>query len=431
MSKNQSKSLKLRIEQEFLSCVRRPSRYLGGEINQIKKDFDKYDLTVALCFPDVYEVGMSHTGLAILYDILNSIPAIAGERVFSPWKDAEDLLRTNNIPLFSLESRRPLCDFDIIGLSLSNELCYSNALNIIDMAGLELRAANRNSDGPLIIAGGTMANCCQPMSPFIDLFVLGEAEQAIVDLTDLFLENGKNKTEFLKQAANKFDWAYVPSVHDRTIKRINAVVEDFDNAPIPEKPIVPFMEAVHERISIEIMRGCPGRCRFCQASYCRRPIRFRSVDKIIQAAKKAQMATGYDTVSLLSLSTADYPQLEDLVTKLKQTFEDKHIGISVPSLRVDSQLKLLPKLVTSVRKSGLTIAVEAASERLRKIINKPLKDTDLFAAVEAAYNTGYQKLKLYFMCGLPGETQEDVERIVDLANELARLHKKVIIKSPI
>lgn len=417
-----------RIERDFLSKVRRPSRYIGGEVNQIKKDLDSCDLTVALCFPDVYDVGMSHTGLAILYDILNSMGSVAAERVFAPWSDAEQILRQTGIPLFSLESRQPLGDFDIIGFSLSNELCYSNVLNMLDLAGLKLRTSQRSDSDPLIIAGGTMANCCEPVAEFIDLFVIGEAEQAAQDIANLYIDRKKysnTKSKFLETAAKQFDWAYIPSIHDKTSKRINAVVEDFDNAPFPLKPIVPFAEPVHERVCVEIMRGCPGRCRFCQASYCRRPVRSRTVSRIVEIAKAAQKATGFDTVSLLSLSTADYPQLEELIGSLNRCFDNKHVGISVPSLRVDSQLKLLPKLVTSVRKSGLTIAVEAASEKIRQIINKPLKDADLFAAVEAAYQAGYQKLKLYFMCGLPGETEKDVERIVDLANDLARLRKKV------
>jgi radical SAM superfamily enzyme YgiQ (UPF0313 family) len=290
-----------------------------------------------------------------------------------------------------------------------------------------------------------MANCCEPMADFIDLFVLGEAEEAIVELARLVIKakrTGKKKGELLAEAAERFEWAYVPALYefeysdgniekvkcindDFDVRRKNAVVEDFENAVVPLAPIVPFRQAVHERVSVEIMRGCPGRCRFCQASYCRRPIRYRSIDKIVETAKMAYHATGFDTVSLLSLSTADYPQLEELVARLNEYFHDKHVGISVPSLRVDSQLKIIPQLVKSVRKSGLTIAVEAASEKLRKIINKPIKDSDLFSAVEAAYEGGWQKLKLYFMAGLPGETEEDIVRIVELSNELALLRKKV------
>ena len=443
--KKQPKILADQIEKRFLPFVRRPSRYIGGEINQIKKDLAKCELTVALCFPDVYEVGMSHTGLAILYEVLNRIQNAAAERVFAPWTDAEQILRRENIPLHSLESKAALCSFDIIGFSLTNELCYTNVLNMLDLAGLQIHSSKRRQDDPLIIAGGAMANCCEPMADFIDLFVLGEAEEAIVELAQFVIEGKKaNKTkgQMLAEAAELFDWAYVPSLYEfeydnadisavksvqdgLQLQRRTAVVEDFDNAVVPPAPIVPFTQAVHERISIEIMRGCPGRCRFCQASFCRRPVRFRSIERIIETAKKAYEATGFDTVSLLSLSTADYPHLEELVSKLNDYFNDKHVGLSVPSLRVDSQLRILPQLVKSVRKSGLTIAVEAAGERLRQIVNKPITDSDLFSAVEAAYKAGWQKLKLYFMVGLPSETQDDIARIVELSNDLALLRKKI------
>jgi len=441
----QPKILASRLERRFLPFVRRPSRYIGGEVNQIKKDLSTCELTVALCFPDVYEVGMSHTGLAILYEVLNRTDNVAAERVYCPWVDAEEILRKENIPVFSLESKAALGSFDIIGFSLTNELCYTNVLNMLDLAGLEIHSSKRSEDDPLIIAGGAMANCCEPMADFIDLFVLGEAEEAIVELANFVIESkraGKKKHEILVEAARQFEWAYVPSLYefeynngdiisvkstngDLQVHRSTAVVENFENATVPACPIVPFTQAVHERVTVEIMRGCPGRCRFCQASFCRRPVRFRSVEKIIETAKKAYQATGFDTVSLLSLSTADYPQLDELIIRLNEYFRDKHVGISVPSLRVDSQLKIVPQLVKSVRKSGLTIAVEAATERLRKIINKPIKNDDLFSAVEAAYKGGWQKLKLYFMVALPGETDKDIVRIVELSNELAVLRRKI------
>jgi len=450
-----------RVDCEFLPFVRRPARYIGGEVNQIRKDLGACELTFALCFPDVYEIGMSNTGLAILYHVLNQLDNVAAERVFAPWTDAEEVLRQKGIPLFSLESKAALRSFDVIGFGLTNELCYTNVLNMLDLAGLGVRRKDRKEDDPLIIAGGGMANCCEPIAEFIDLFVLGEGEQAVVELADLLLvakRDGKSKNEVLLEAAQRFDWAYAPQFYEFEYanSRIasfratepdssgssghayasvstaplrtrfqNAVVADFENAPAPTRPIIPFAEAVHERVSIEIMRGCPGRCRFCQASYCRRPIRCRSAEKVFELAKASYHATGFDTISLLSLSTADYPHLEELAARLHEYFEDKHVGLSIPSLRVDQQLKLVPKLFTSVRKSGLTIAVEAASERLRQIINKPLKDGDLFATIEEAYKAGWQRLKLYFMVGLPGETLEDVQAIVDLACRLAKLRRQV------
>jgi radical SAM family uncharacterized protein len=434
-----------RVEWEFLPHVSRPGRYIGGEVNEIKRDLSKAELTFALCFPDVYEVGMSNSGLAILYHILNQRDGVAAERVFSPWMDAEQVLRQKQIPLFSLESRASVRGFDVIGFSLTNELCYTNVLNVLDLAGLNVRREQRSEDDPLIIAGGGMANCCEPIAPFIDLFVLGEGEEAVVELADLLLaakKEGQSKERTLLEAAKRFEWAYVPQFYEFTYddSRVasfaatksdlrtrleNAVVEDFENASVPTAPIVPYVEAVHERVSVEIMRGCPGRCRFCQASYCRRPIRFRSEDRVFELAKASYLATGFDTVSLLSLSTADYPHLEELALRLHEYFEDKHVGLSIPSLRVDQQLRLVPKLFAAVRKSGLTIAVEAAGERLRQIIHKPLNDSDLFATVEEAYKSGWQKLKLYFMVGLPGETLDDVAAIVDLSDRLAKLRRTV------
>ncbi|MDD5063211.1 MAG: TIGR03960 family B12-binding radical SAM protein [Phycisphaerae bacterium] len=429
MNKKEIIILDEQVGREFLPFVRGPSRYIGGEVNQIKKDLTQCGLTVALCFPDIYEIGMSHTGLAIIYDILNTLDGVAAERVFAPWVDAEKILRDKKIPLFSLESKAALKSFDIVGFSLTNELCYTNVLNMLDLGGINIRSSARDENAPVVIAGGGMANCCEPMADFIDLFLLGEGENAVVELAEL-VKSGKQagtpKKEILAKAAEKFDWAYVPSLYNSNPKKLNnAVVEDFENAPVPLKPIVPFTQAIHERISVEIMRGCPGRCRFCQASFCRRPIRYRSVERIVNIAKACYHATGFDSVGLLSLSTADYPDIEELIAKLNEYFRDKHVGLSVPSLRVDKQLKLLPALMTSVRKGGLTIAVEAASEKLRLILNKPLKDEDLFAAAESAYRAGWHRLKLYFMVGLPGETEEDIKRIVELSYQLAKLRSKV------
>jgi len=448
MTECQVKIFDERIEREFLPFVRRPGRYIGGEINQVKKNLRRCELTVGLCFPDVYEVAMSHTGLAILYHGLNRLDGVAAERAFAPWLDAEEMLREKKIPLFSLESRASLKSFDVVGFSLTNELCYTNVLNMLDLAGINIRSAERNESDPLIIAGGGMANCCEPMAAFIDVFVLGEGEEAVVELAELIRAQkkaGAAKKETLSLMAERFDWAYVPEFHSGR-KRQNAVVRDFENAPVPLRPIVPFVQAVHERVSVEIMRGCPGRCRFCQASFCRRPIRYRSVEKIIDIAKACYHSTGFDTVSLLSLSSADYPDLETLVAGLHDYFHDKYVGLSLPSLRVTGAQKseirsqkserqqsstfcplssVVCLLSSGVRKGGLTIAVEAANERLRQIVNKPLKDEDLFAAVEAAYRSGWQKLKLYFMVGLPGETLDDVKRIVQLSFELAKLRKSV------
>lgn len=433
------------VEKRFLPFVRKPARYIGGEFNQSSKDLSAAGVRFALCFPDIYEIGMSHTGLAILYELLNRMPGVAAERVFAPWLEAQNVLRTEKIPLFSLESKAAVADFDFIGFSISNELSYSNVLNLLDLAGLEIRSKNRKETDPIIIAGGQVANCAEPMAEFIDLFFLGQAEEHLPQIIELYRDckqQGKTKAEFLTDAARRFECLYVPSLYDVryedgsyaglkpkiediAVRRSDAVVQDFENACAAERPIVPFVQAIHERISVEIMRGCPGRCRFCQASFCRRPIQYRSPDRILEIAKAQYAATAFDTISLPSLSTADYPYLEELIQKIQSHFEPLHVGISVPSLKVQQQLKLLPKLVASVRKSGLTIAVEAAGEKLRRIINKPITDEDLFAGVRAAYEAGFQKVKLYFMVGFPGETEEDIRRIVDLSLELAALRKSV------
>jgi len=438
-------NLRERLERDFLPYVRQPGRYIGGEVNQIRKDIASCDLSFALCFPDIYEVGMSHTGFAIIYDVLNKLDSVCAERVFSPWTDAEEILRKEKIKLFSLESKSAVKDFDVIGFSLTNELCYTNVLNMLDLAGLAIRSDDRTEDDPIVIAGGGMSNCCEPMADFIDMFLLGEGEESIVEMAKLLIKlknQGKNKSEILLELAKKFEYVYVPrfyefeydgdqiksfksKVADLRTKFKNAVVENLDQSAVPEKPIVPFVQAVHERVSVEIMRGCPGRCRFCQASYCRRPIRFRSVDKVCQIAKQQYHATGFDTVSLLSLSSADYPHLEELVEKLQDYFNDRYVGISLPSLKVAQQLKLLPKLVSSVRKTGLTMAVEAASEKLRKVINKPITDEDLLAGAKAAYKEGFCKIKLYFMVGFPGETEDDIKSIVDLSYKIATARKEI------
>jgi radical SAM family uncharacterized protein len=436
------------IAEQFLPFIRMPSRYIGGEINQIKKNLDKCILKVALCFPDVYEIGMSHTGLAIVYEVLNCLSDVAAERVFLPWLDAQQIMKQKNIPLYTLESKAKVADFDCLGFSLTNELCYTSVLNVLDFAGIPLRSKDRGEEYPLILGGAGMANCCEPVAEFFDMFLLGQAEEAAAKLAQFLIEHKKANTpkqKILIEAAKKFPFIYVPSLYkfeydglkiktfapvDNSLpKRItDAVVDDFDSSVVPEKPIVPFTQAVHERISIEVMRGCPGRCNFCQASFCRRPVRYRSPQRILEIAKKAYHSTGLDTISLLSLSTADYPYLEETVSLLNEYFEPKRVGISLPSLRVDVQLKLLPKLVSSVRKSGLTIAVEAASENLRKIINKPITDENLFVAVEEAYRQGFEGVKLYFMAGLPGETEEDIKNIVKLCFDLAVLRKNICNK---
>ncbi|NLH16135.1 MAG: TIGR03960 family B12-binding radical SAM protein [Phycisphaerae bacterium] len=425
--------------------VRHPSRYIGGEINQIQKDFSVCDIRIALCFPDIYEVAMSYTGLGILYEVLNGLEGIAAERAFAPWIDAEPILRQGQIPLFTLESMAAVRDFDLVGFSLTNELCYTNLLNMLDLAGIPIRARDRTETDPIVVVGGQSANCAEPIAEFVDMFVLGDGEEVAVELVRCLREcrdRGLGRQDFLSAAAKDYSFMYVPSLYrvqydglsiqsiEPTIpglgvRRTNAIVEDLNTCAAPQRPIVPFVEAIHDRISIEVMRGCPGRCRFCQASFCRRPIRFRSPQRIVELAKAQYSATAYDTIGLLSLSTADYPQLEELVLQLNEYFAPRHVGVSLPSLKVQQQLRLLPKMLTSVRKGGLTIAVEAASERLRGILNKPISNKDLFAAVDAAYQAGFQQVKLYFMVGLPGETEDDIVQIVDLSYAIAKRRRPI------
>lgn len=437
--------LRNRVERDLLPHVRHPSRYIGGEINQIRKDLSSCDIRIALCFPDIYEVAMSYSGLSILYEVLNRLEGVAAERVFAPWIDAEPVLRDKQIPLFTLESMAAVRDFDLVGFSLTNELCYTNLLNMLDLAGIPIRSKDRMESDPIVVVGGQSANCAEPIAEFVDLFVLGDGEETAVDLATCFrrCRNQRlGRAGFLLTAAKEFPFVYVPSLYrveydgesirsieptipGLAVRRTSAVVANLDTCAAPQRPIVPFVEAVHDRMAIEVMRGCPGRCRFCQASFCRRPIRFRSPQRIVELAKAQHAATAFDTIGLLSLSTADYPQLEELVVQLNEFFAPLHVGISLPSLKVQQQLRLLPKMLTSVRKGGLTIAVEAASERLREILNKPVSNEDLFAAVDAAYQAGFQQVKLYFMAGLPGETEDDIVQIVDLSYALAKRRKPI------
>jgi len=437
--------LKETVEKNFLPLVRMPGRYIGGEVNQVVKDLSKMELTMALCFPDTYEIGMSNTGVSIIYNVVNSLEWACAERVFTPWIDAEQVLRKKEIPLYTLESMAKVRDFNVLAFSLTTELCPTNILLTLDLSGIPLKSENRSELDPIVIAGGQLSNCAEPAADFIDIFLLGEGEEITAEILQCLREHKQNKTprsEILLDVAEKFEWAYVPSLYEfeydgEKIKSFkaklphlrtsfeDAQVEDFDNAPVPKKPIVPFTEAIHERISIEVMRGCPGSCRFCQASYCRKKPRFRSVENIVATAIENYEATAFDTVSLLSLSTSDYPWLGELIDKLNEYFIPHKVGISLPSLRVDKQLELVPKMATSVRKSGLTIAVESASEKLRIMMNKKVTNENLFKAISAAYGAGFQRVKLYFMAGFPGETLDDVREIVDLAYEVAKLRKDV------
>ena len=435
-----------KISTLLLPSVRAPGQYIGGEINQIRKQPEHIDTTVALAFPDTYAIGMSHLGLSILYAAVNQMPHVAAERVFCPWLDAVETMRQNNIELFSWESRRPVRQFDILGITLQHELAYSNVLMLLDLAGITFRAVDRHEDEPLVIGGGPIADCCEPVADFFDAVILGDGEEAFPAVIDAYRQLRRRRAsrrDTLGELARQFPYVYVPQLFncqyadDGTLASCEptetglphcierAVVTDLDNAVFPTAPVVPFTETTHDRIAIEIMRGCPQRCAFCHAAHSKGPVRYRSVDNILDIAWRSYLATGHDTVSLLSLSSSDYPHLAEVAGKLYDRFAGCHVGISLPSLRVDQQLRDVPRQVTGTRREGLTIAVEAASDRIRRAIGKRITDTDLFETMRSAYAAGWQRVKLYYMVGLPGETPDDIEAICDLTAHISQLRREV------
>jgi len=414
--------------------VTRPARYTGGEWNCVIKDWEKTALKFALCYPDTYEVGMSNMALPILYEILNRPPDVLAERVYAPWVDMEAALRAAGIPLLSLESKRPLKDFDVVGFSLDYELTYTNVLNILDLGRIPILAAERDDSHPIVIAGGS---CClnpEPMADFIDFFVIGDGEEALVELLDTFREwkqSRATRKELLKKAA-AIPGVYVPAFYkaeygpDGMFQSISPTESEAkpiiqrriaDKLPPPAtRPIVPYIEVVHDRGAVEIQRGCTHGCRFCQAGILYRPLRQRPQAEIIQAVGELIANCGYDEVSLVSLSTSDYPKIEELVASLTRQYKD--LSLSLPSLRLDSfSLKLMESL-PSRRKTGLTFAPEAGSERLRRVVNKGTTEDKILETVAAAFAHGWRSLKLYFMLGLPTETMEDIEEIVQLVAKI-------------
>ncbi|MBA7558751.1 MAG: TIGR03960 family B12-binding radical SAM protein [Dehalococcoidia bacterium] len=419
---------------EILYKVTRPARYTGGEWNSIVKDWEKTALKFALAYPDVYEVGMSNMALPILYEILNSQPDVLAERTFAPWVDMEAALRAAGTPLLSLESKQPLKDFDVVGFSLDYELTYTNVLNILELGQIPVLAAERGDSHPIVIAGGS---CClnpEPMADFIDLFVIGDGEEALVELLDIFREWKKNKAprkELLKQAA-AVPGVYVPAFYkaeygpDGMFQSITPTEDGAkpiiqrriaDKLPPPvTHPAVPYIEIVHDRGAVEIQRGCTLGCRFCQAGILYRPLRQRPQAEVVRAVGELIANCGYDEVSLVSLSTSDYPKIEELVASLARQY--KNLALSLPSLHIDSfSLKLLESLPAR-RKTGLTFAPEAGSDRLRRTINKGTTEEKILATAEAAFTRGWRSLKLYFMLGLPTETMEDIEEIVQLVAKI-------------
>ena len=421
---------------KILMKVEKPSRYIGMEQNIVIKNLEEEKVKFVFSFPDVYEVGMSHLGMHILYNLINDKDGFICERAFAPWVDMEKEMRAENIPLFTLENKEEVRNFDFLGFTLQYEMSYTNILNMLDLAQIPIFSSRRTEKDPIVIAGGPCAYNPEPLADFIDIFIIGEGEEVTLELLDLYNSHKKNaysKNAFLLDVAKNIKGSYVPKFYeieyneDGTIKNrvknnINVpdiinkrMVGDLDSMYSPEKLLVPYTEAVHDRISMEIFRGCTHGCRFCQAGMIYRPIREKSVDKLIDLAKKLVDSTGYENISLSSLSSCDYSQLQLLISKLMENFEEKKIGVSLPSLRLDSVSIDILKEIEKVRKTGLTFAPEAGSQRLRNVINKGVDEDDLVNAVSYAFKEGWSRIKLYFMIGLPTETNEDVLGIKELA----------------
>jgi radical SAM family uncharacterized protein len=434
-------SLKDEIFGRLLPRVQTPAQYIGGEWNATVKDHRTVRGKLCLAFPDLYSIGMSHHGLQVLYDVMNRRADWACERAFCPMADMEQLLRENGLPLYSLESFTPLAAFEVLGFTLQYDLCYTNVLTMLELGGIPLDAEMRTLEHPLVIAGGPCAVNPEPMARFIDLFVIGDGEESLPAVCDAWLElkqSSGSREALLAEMAARLPYVYVPRfyepqpggsfrpIRDKVPERIiPAVVEDLETIPLPQAPIVPYIECVQDRICIEIMRGCPGKCRFCQSTTIKRPLRFRKVESIVQAALEQYRTTGYNEISLLSLSSSDYPQFDELMRRLQETFRPLGVAVSLPSLRINEQLRQVGDLMNTDRHSGLTLAPEAALDAMRRRIGKPISNDDLYAGCRAAFENGFSRVKLYFMCGLPGESQDDLEGIIAMSETISRLGKEV------
>ena len=436
---------KLALSDEILLSIQQPARYIGGEINSVCKDPSSVDVRFAMCFPDVYDIGMSHLGIQILYDMLNKMPDVYCERVYSPWTDLDAIMREKHIPLFAIESQDPVKDFDILGITLQYEMCYTNILQILDLSGIPLHGSDRTWDDPIVIGGGPCAYNPEPIAEFFDLFYIGEGETAYRQLIDIYKDsrkNGESRETFLKRAAG-VPGIYVPSLYepeyheDGTLKAfrptcpeapekvVKQLVLDMTEAVYPEKPLVPFIKVTQDRVVLEIMRGCIRGCRFCQAGMIYRPVREKNVERLKDLAYKMLKNTGHEEISLSSLSSSDYRSLEELVRFLIEEFHGKGVNVSLPSLRIDAfSLDVMSK-VQDVKKSSLTFAPEAGSQRLRDVINKGLTEEEILQGAADAFKGGWNRVKLYFMLGLPTETVEDMEGIALLSEMIAEEYYEI------
>ncbi|MGL4730934.1 MAG: TIGR03960 family B12-binding radical SAM protein [Clostridium sp.] len=432
-----------KISDDILYKVEKPARYIGGEFNSYNKDKNAVDIRYAFCFPDVYEVGMSHLGSKILYHVLNEREDTFCERVYAPWPDMEEALRKNEIPLFTLESKDALNEFDFLGFTLQYEMSYTNILNMLDMSNIPLRASQRRKEHPIVMMGGPCSYNPEPLYDIADLFILGEGEEVMNELLDLYKDyKDKSREEYLR-AACKIQGIYVPSLYevkyneDNTIKSFEPkyddvpkkvkkrIITNFDENVYPDKLIVPYTEIVHDRITLETFRGCTRGCRFCQAGMIYRPVREKKTETLVNQVDDIIKKTGYEEVSLTSLSICDYSDIQNLIFSLIEKYKDRKIGVSLPSIRIDSFSVDLIKEIQKVRKTGLTFAPEAGSQRMRDIINKGVNEENLLTSSRSAFEAGWSTLKLYFMIGLPYETMDDVIGIGELGEKVVEEYFKV------